>query len=84
MGGAGLAWQWELLATILPLVVVVVTVPARRHNPGHYLRLFDLPELCPHLSFVVPWGPDRREEEVVLLQQGHLSLRQLQLVNSQR
>ena len=66
-----------LLVTTLPLAAAG---SARRPNPGHYLRLFDIPELCPHLSFVIPWtalaGGQAAEKEVVLLEQGPLSIRQ--------
>jgi hypothetical protein len=57
----------------------LLAASTRKHNPGHYLRLFDVPELCPHLSFVIPWqvGRAETEEGVVLLRQGPLVLRQV-------
>ena len=30
-------------------------------RPGYYLRLFDLPTLCPSLSFAIPWTPKQGE-----------------------
>jgi len=64
-------WGWLLMACL-----VHVAAPARKHNPGHYLRLFDIPELCPHLSFVMPWTLQQGEKEVVFFRQGSLSIRE--------
>jgi hypothetical protein len=69
MGRTGFAW-------LLACLVLQVAAPARKHNPGHYLRLFDIPEVCPHLSFVMPWTLEQEVKEVVLFQIGKLSIRE--------
>jgi hypothetical protein len=69
MGRTGFAW-------LLACLGLQVAAPARKHNPGHYLRLFDIPEVCPHLSFVMPWTLEQEAKEVVLFQIGLLSIRE--------
>jgi hypothetical protein len=69
MGRTGFAW-------LLACLALRVAAPARKHNPGHYLRLFDIPEVCPHLSFVMPWTLEQEAKEVVLFQIGSLSIRE--------
>jgi hypothetical protein len=69
MGRTGFAW-------LLACLVLQGAAPARKHDPGHYLRLFDIPEVCPHLSFVMPWTLEQEVKEVVLFLKGSLSIRE--------
>ena len=89
IGSHLLLWLFFILMSISP----AAAGSARHHNPGHYLRLFDIPELCPHLSFVMPWtvattaaaGDDwqgnRVGEEVLLLAYGPLTIRHTFICN---
>jgi hypothetical protein len=52
---SSLVWRVLWFVTSLPVPPAWGGSGRRHNNPGHYLRLFDIPELCPHLSFVIPW-----------------------------
>ncbi|XP_023336235.1 uncharacterized protein LOC111707367 isoform X2 [Eurytemora carolleeae] len=44
-------------------------------QPGYYLRLFDIPDLCPFMSFSYPWSQQIRELNIVKYKDFSLSIK---------
>ena len=48
--------------------LLVLTTAIFKGRPGLYARLFEISQMCPHISFAQPWSHQKANEDIQLLQ----------------